>query len=138
MPVSLPRNAQVWLPGYIRSRLRNRLKPSVNSGPTHILFSIVDHFEPDHGKVTKVQEQLRVARWRAEYPALARQFKDADGRPPQHSFFYPAEMYCAEHLDALADICRSGFGEVEVHLHHGHDTSANLRHRLETYVFSNL
>ena len=39
-----------------------------------------------------------------------------------------------DHLDALADICADGFGEVEVHLHHGHDTSAGLRARLESFT----
>jgi len=33
-------------------------------------------------------------------------------------------------MDALAALCRRGFGEVEVHLHHEHDTADALRQRL--------
>jgi hypothetical protein len=79
-------------------------------------------------------ERARVARWRTEYPAMASQFRDADGRPPQHTFFFPAEAYHAEHLDSLAELCAAGFGEVEVHLHHGHDTSASLRETLQRFT----
>lgn len=53
--------------------------------------------------------------------------RDADGRPPQHGFFYPEEEYLPEHLDKLSALCRDGFGEIEVHLHHDDDTEANFR-----------
>jgi hypothetical protein len=43
-------------------------------------------------------------------------------------------MYRAEELDALAGLCRDGFGEVEVHLHHDGDISENLRRTLREYV----
>jgi hypothetical protein len=43
------------------------------------------------------------------------------------------EQYDADHIDALADLCRSGFGEVEVHLHHDDDTSENLRTQLLSF-----
>lgn len=135
MTVALPRNAQVWLPGYIRSRLRHRRQHAASATqPTHVLFCIADHFEPDHGHASIAQERERVARWVSEYPALADAFRDADGRSPQHTFFFPAEAYRPEHLDALAAICADGFGEVEVHLHHGHDTSASLRSQLERFT----
>ena len=37
------------------------------------------------------------------------------------------------HLDALASLCRQGFGEVEVHLHHDGDCAEALRERLRAY-----
>jgi hypothetical protein len=58
-------------------------------------------------------------------------FRDADGRAPRHSFFYPCEQYAPEYLEPLADLVRKGFGEVEVHLHHDGDTAAALRPSLE-------
>ena len=61
------------------------------------------------------------------YPALFARFKDSDGRPPQHTFFFPAEEYEPEYLDALADLCGRGFGEVDIHLHHDKDTADGLR-----------
>ncbi len=51
-----------------------------------------------------------------------------------HSFFYPEEEYRPEHLDALVELCRMGLGEIEIHLHHDHDTEANLRATLERFT----
>ena len=65
-----------------------------------------------------------------DYPRQFGRFRDSDGRPPRHTFFYPEEEYEAEYLDALADLCRAGFGEVEIHLHHDHDTADHLRQTL--------
>jgi hypothetical protein len=132
--VTLPRNAELWLPGYIRSRIERAFAPrAAVAQPIDILFSICDHYEPDHGGVTLARERERVGAWVRRYPTLADQFRDADGRPPQHTFFFPAEVYRAEHLDALARLCNAGYGEVEVHLHHGHDTSSRLRDTLEQF-----
>ena len=68
------------------------------------------------------------------YPRLAERFADADGRPPQHTFFFPEEDYRPELLDALAALCGKGFGDVEVHLHHDNDTPAALRDRLGAFT----
>ena len=62
-----------------------------------------------------------------DYPAQFGGFQDSDGRVPRHTFFFPIEEYDPEHLDALAALCRSGLGEVELHLHHDNDTAENLR-----------
>lgn len=132
MRLRLPRGADLWLPGYIKAR-RHRQRPPDGS-TTHVLFCVADHYEPNHAGADLEQELARVARWRTQYPALFSEFRDADGRPPQHSFFFPAEAYRAEHLDSLAELCGEGFGEVEVHLHHGHDTSAGVRDQLERFT----
>ena len=95
-----------------------------------IYFAIADHFEPLHGGVSFETGLARVRRWAEEYPRMARQFVDADGRHPQHTFFFPIEQYRPEFLEPLAELCRQGFGEVEVHLHHDNDTAENLRERL--------
>jgi hypothetical protein len=65
-----------------------------------------------------------------KYPQLFSKFHDADGRPPQHTFFYPIEQYNRGHVEALASLCRDGFGEVEIHLHHDNDSAENLRRTL--------
>ena len=132
MSLALPRNAQIWLPGYLRARLRRQPPPS--HGPVHVMFCVADHYEPNHQEASIDQEHARVARWRTQYPALFDRFRDADGRPPQHSFFVPPDAYRPEHLDSLASLCADGFGEVEVHLHHGHDTSAGVRAQLTTFA----
>ena len=78
----------------------------------------------------RVHTAARVARWVRDYPQQFAQFRDSDGRPPRHSFFYPIEEYEPEYLDALAELCHAGYGEVEVHLHHDHDTAEGLRTKL--------
>jgi len=65
---------------------------------------------------------------------MAAGFTDADGRHPQHTFFFPIEQYRPELLDRLAGLCRKGFGEVEVHLHHDNDTAGNLREQLTGFT----
>jgi hypothetical protein len=76
----------------------------------------------------------RVERWVREYPPLALPYADSRGRPPQHTFFYPAEDYRPELLDALAGICQQGLGDVEVHLHHDRDSADGLREQLLSFT----
>lgn len=124
------RNALVWIGSYLRSAFR----PSARVEDTkHVLFCFVDHFEPQWHRPTREVEDERVRRWCTEYPAMAGQFRDADGVHPQHSFFYPEEEYREEHLNELMDMCRAGYGEVEVHLHHDQDTDVGLRQKLRSF-----
>ena len=130
--MKLPRNAHLWLPGLLSSACRReRVPPGV---PIDVLFCIADHFEPAHGFPGLAVERTRVRAWVEQLPELASRFRDADGRPPQHTFFYPAEQYRSEHLDALAGLCYAGFGEVEVHLHHDRYSSEALRRTLSTFT----
>jgi hypothetical protein len=134
MPLSLPRNAQLWLPAVLSSQLRRALAPRRHDGPADIFFCIADHFEPSHGAADAHVERERVAAWVEQYPRLAARFADIDGRPPRHTFFFPEEGYQPELLDSLAELCRRGFGDVEVHLHHDRDTADALRNRLGRFT----
>jgi hypothetical protein len=98
--------------------------------PAHVLLCIADHFEPARGGADRRLAEERLAPWILDYPRLFERFRDADGRPPRHTFFYPLEEYEPWALDALAGLCRRGFGEVEVHLHHDGETPDSLRARL--------
>ncbi|HUE74568.1 MAG TPA: hypothetical protein VMP01_27115 [Pirellulaceae bacterium] len=99
-----------------------------------VLICIADHFEPLRGGATITTARERVARWVRGYPELALPFADSRGRPPQHTFFYPAEEYQPELLDTLAGLCQQGLGDVEVHLHHDHDTASALCEKLLTFT----
>lgn len=116
------RNMHLWLADYLRRRA-----PASADRPVHIMFCFVDHFEPMWKGGDVETQRRRVDRWCAEYRAMAAKHADADGRPPQHSFFYPEEEYAEEHLDKLSTLCADGFGEIEVHLHHDNDTEQNFR-----------
>lgn len=116
------RNMHLWLGHYLRRR-----PPVVEDRPVHVMFCFVDHFEPMWKGGDLETQRRRVDRWCSEYRIMAGKHRDADGRPPQHSFFYPEEEYAEEHLDKLASLCSDGFGEIEVHLHHDNDTEQNFR-----------
>jgi hypothetical protein len=64
------------------------------------------------------------------YPKSFAQFRDSDGRTPRHTFFYPIEDYDSELVELLAGLCRAGYGEVEMHLHHDNDNADKLRKTL--------
>lgn len=62
--------------------------------------------------------------------------RDCDGMPFRHTNFYPAEQYYPSLLEKLAELQSEGFGEVEIHLHHGvekPDNATNLRQALMTF-----
>jgi hypothetical protein len=122
-----------WLGSYLKDSRRRRAAASRLDGETHLLLCVADHYEPKHGGAPPEQAMARVQRWVTEYPRLFERFRDADGRPPQHTFFYPIDEYDDAEMAAIAGLCRKGFGEVEVHLHHDNDTSQNLRRTLLEY-----
>ena len=124
-----------WLPGYLRSALAHREKPT-GAGGRHLLFALCDHFEPLWGGAPSCVGDARVKAWEASYPVLASDFRDGDGRPPSHTFFFPGEQYEARFLDRLGRLVRAGLGEVELHLHHDGDSAANLTRTLSEYVAS--
>jgi hypothetical protein len=115
------RKMYVWLPGYVRWALSPQESAS---GPVHLFFVFADHFEP--GERYELTE-----RWLNEYPALAARHHDSAGRPPQHTWFYPAEQPVDRNMAALQKLVAGGYGEVELHLHHANDTQESTRQRFE-------
>lgn len=124
------KNTHIWLPSYIKQRLAPR---QIRPKPVHIMFCFADHFEPRWENPSYETEVKRVDFWIKNYPELARKFKDSDGKHPQHTFFYPQEEYRPEHLEKLAKLCKEGFGEVEIHLHHDNDTPEGLRDKIQSF-----
>jgi len=128
------KNVHIWIFSY----LADRIPKGKSENQEHILFCLCDHFEPFWGEGYK--ERLAIVKsWVESYPKIADKHRDGDGHPPRHTFFYAAEQYKPEYLDLLAELCREGYGEVEIHLHHDNDTSENLRRTLiefkETLAF---
>ena len=100
----------------------------------HLIFALCDHYEPLWGGVSREVGDARVQAWLDEYPRLASEFRDADGRPPCHGFFFPGEQYRPEWLEGLASLAANRFGEVELHLHHDGDSAERLRRDLSDYL----
>jgi len=124
-----------WLPAYGWQRLTRR-RPS---GQVHLIFTLADHFEPSivpedgNARAPYDVQESRLERWCRDYPELVDPWRDSDGRPMVHTYFYPAEQYDEGLVDRLAEHCRAGWGEIEVHLHHGvqtPDTPENTRRQL--------
>lgn len=99
----------------------------------HVFVAVCDHYEPQWGNASRSVALQRVEHWVSEYPGLFGGFRDCRGRPPQHTFFFPQDEYRPEYLDRLAELCRRGFGDVDIHLHHDGDTADGFREKLQRF-----
>jgi hypothetical protein len=115
----LPRHAEIWLPGYLKTR-GTRLLP--RSAPKRVWLAVCDHFEPMWRGAGLEQGRQRVAYWRHTWPEIAAQIgHDSNGMLPKYSFFYPQDEYFPELVEPLAELTRLGVADVEVHIHHDND-----------------
>lgn len=115
-----------WRAGEFLSRARE------SSGPKHLVFVVANHFEPGLGETAL----RRVEKWCELARATGDALRDHDGTPFRHTNFFPAEQYEPALVAALSHLQRDGYGEVEIHFHHGvdqPDTAENTRHMLETF-----
>ena len=128
--VAVSRGAHIWGRDYLWVRARRRSLPV--STPIHVMFCLVDHFEPDVGGADEPTQTRRVQAWVEELPRALGNFHDSDGRSPVHTMFYPVENPRREHLEALRPLARAGLMEMEIHLHHDNDTPEHLRATLES------
>lgn len=119
-----------------RSAARNyrATQPGSLPGGTDLLLCLVDHYEPQIGRPGPGVSRARVEDWLERYPKIAARHRDADGRMPPHSFFYPWDEYDPWELERLAELCHAGFGELDLHLHHADDTEETLRAKLRAAV----
>jgi hypothetical protein len=128
------RNTHIWLGSYIKQHLAGCFnKVDKNKTPISVLFTICDHYEPYWQNNDDTISYNRVKRWMDHYQPVAAAHRDCLGNSPKHCFFYPIEEYKKNLVEMVAEICRNGFGETEIHLHHHDDTSENLRKNLEDF-----
>jgi len=127
-----------WLPSYAWQRVSR----SVPRGKVHLIFTLADHFEPEfmpedgRGRAEFSARERSVEMWCREYSRAVDGWRDQEGRPFAHTYFFPAEQYDRSLVDRLAEHCHAGWGELEIHLHHGMDapdTAENTRRRLEQF-----
>jgi len=124
---------QYWLSYYLWQQFVPKEKPDP-AKPIHCFLCVVDHFEPFNGPVDYQTALQRVLMWEKEYPKFADRHCDAEGKPIQHTWFYPPHL---DHrlLPHIVELCQAGYGDIEMHLHHNHmepfpDTSETLRTKI--------
>lgn len=130
----LRKKMQHWILSDIKREIFRIFEPKAST-LVHVMFCLVDHFEPGNGNAVPKEQKERVDAWVKRYPKLARKHKDADGICPQHTFFYPPHYDTHDHLEKIVGLCAEGFGEVEMHLHHDRmepwpDNELTLRHKI--------
>src|SRR5262249_18749699 len=73
-------------------------------------------------------------RWVKRWPLVAARHADTTGRPPCHTFFYPEEQYHPAAIDLLSRLVDREIADVEVHLHHEHDSEAAFVDRVGGFI----
>jgi hypothetical protein len=130
-----------WLARYPFWRAREMVsRLTSDSGPKHLLFLVANHFEPswrkEGGFLPLIEQMARLEEWCRMARTTGALLRDSNDRPFRHTNFFPAEQYHRPLLELMADLQADGFGEVEIHLHHGveaPDTANSLRRKLETF-----
>jgi hypothetical protein len=80
------------------------------------------------------EQERRLKKWCREYPAAMGSWRDDEGQPLRHTYFYPAEDYDENLVDRLAEHCHGGWGEIEIHLHHGVNAPDSVENTTRTLV----
>jgi hypothetical protein len=99
---------------------------------SHLIFLVANHFEPLPGSEGLIQ----LEKWCSLATDIGNSVRDHDGTPFRHTNFYPAEQYDHRKLEIVSHLQRDGFGEVEIHFHHGieaPDTAENTRRILQDF-----
>lgn len=124
----------LWRANEMTRRITERV------GPQHLIFVIANHFEPSDDLryivLDLATQQRRLEEWCGWARDIGEAVHDHDGTPFRHTNFYPAEQYHRPLLERMAELQSAGFGEVEIHLHHGvekPDTAENTRRQLVTF-----
>jgi hypothetical protein len=115
-----------WRAGEVVSRAKDQ------GGVSHVIIVVANHFEPGLGPTAL----SRLEKWCELARATGDAIRDHDGTPFRHTNFFPAEQYERALLKMLAGLQSDGYGEVEIHLHHGvdhPDTAENTKRILETF-----
>ncbi|MES2304383.1 MAG: hypothetical protein V4558_02710 [Gemmatimonadota bacterium] len=132
--MKLPRNAQLWLPGLLAARRRQRQHRFDPARPVTVHLMFADHYEPYWGRPTDTVARSRVDLWQRKWPVIAERHRDHSGKPPRWTFFYPQEEYRAELLAPLAEMTAAGIADVEVHIHHDGEGERDFLDRMGGFV----
>jgi len=125
------RNLHIWIAPYVAGQVRKLFRPNVKNKKVYFCFA--DHYEPFILNDDDTLARKRVQRWCESYPKIADRHADSSGRRPVHTYFYPEEEYRDYFLDPLTEMCKNGYGDIEIHLHHDNDTADGLREKINSF-----
>src|SRR6267143_1783045 len=103
-----------------------------SSSPQHLIFLVANHFEP----LTTHEGRTQLDHWCELARSTGDAIHDHDGTPFRHTNFFPAEQYERRRLEMISALQAEGYGEVEIHFHHGEeepDTAENTRRILADF-----
>jgi len=120
-----------WLLRYPAWRAREWASRDSEAVP-HLIFLVANHFEPavTNDGLIQLEHWCKLAR------STGNAIRDHDGTPFRHTNFFPAEQYERRRLEMISALQAEGFGEVEVHFHHGvekPDTAENTKRVLADF-----
>ncbi len=98
-----------------------------------VIVSIIITISAYNSKKIEIQ---RMDSWIQRYPQMALHYKDSEGYHPQHTWFFPPHYNRYNHLKKLTRLCKDGFGEIEMHLHHENDDEKSLKIKLQQCIQS--
>ncbi|HEY3933840.1 MAG TPA: hypothetical protein VGL65_04415 [Gemmatimonadales bacterium] len=132
--MNLPRNAQIWWPGWRAARRRTRRHRFDPAAPVTLHLMFADHFEPRWARPSEATARARVTTWSEAWPRIASRIRDSRGQPPRWTFFFPEEEYHPALIDPLAAMTRAGIADVEVHIHHDGEGEADFVGRMDRFT----
>jgi hypothetical protein len=112
----------IWLPHYLTKVVND----SPYRGVRHIVFVFADHYEPNQGE----RGAGISSRWLESFLGVASKHRDSYGRRPLHTWFYPYDQHNELVMPGLVQAVRDGYGEIEFHLHHSHDTDETFTKKI--------
>lgn len=118
-------NHNIWLKDY----LFNSPFRSETDKLTDIIFVVVDHWEPS-GNINILKS------WMSGYRIIADKHLDSDGNKLQHDWYYPIEQFRSFEIDSLVQLCKEGYGDIGIQLHHENDTPESLKEKLSIGIDS--
>lgn len=133
---SMGKKIHIWFPAYLAQLVQGKYGLTDSAQKRHIIFLWVDHYEPHIDTWSTEIARNRTEAMCRRYTAMAAPHFDADGHHPRRTWFYPSDQYEGGSLTLLSHICYRGFGEVELQLHHGDDTSETLLEKLRFAIDS--
>ncbi|MFO1435826.1 MAG: hypothetical protein U1F34_05535 [Gammaproteobacteria bacterium] len=125
-------NCYIWLPDYIKRSTSHRSARRVGKEITDVVVLVTDHFEPAR-KEGEVGVR-RVREWCDRFAEVASKHRDSDGVMPQHTWFYRYDYPNYECIQILSEYVFRGLGEIEFHLHHGHDNADSFSEKIRSGV----